>query len=734
VVRPFFIYKKAEFTSEKDPVAANLLYEKYIELVPFGINRAKALYTIGNNLITNDNLVDLISFSSMSSGGNSIPPTKEGVELGKKYFTELIENYQDTTYASRSYKKLLDLNIAQCNIKAVDELVSKGLNSKNQDIKKLALKYEILNLIVRKDYDSAEQKCLSYIETSSNDSDIYRMLSDIYSFKGDYKESKKLINKEQHESDETTNFIYPVLFEEPKSYSYLKNKSIDFAENFYNGTSSIKGRVTNNNEGIPYVIVILKDSRKDDVNGWSFTIQQNFIYTDANGNYEFNNLPKGEYSIEIRVPSMYFLKNEVDINTSDFKYGWINLNSNETKNQNITFNPVIELVAPKSLVEPIDDKVNVKWKPYEQVSYYKIEIINFDNSILLSGSRSQVVVSDKIYAPEYTIKMNEINQIGNAFSINEDGIISPGAFLGYSCPGSMLPIVISAYNSQDEKISTSVPLVTDFKNIPTIRINDDNLLNADKLVLEGKVKEATIEYEKYLEENPDDIRVLTVLMKIYKIGYKVDYDKDIHIGQDKDKMIVKAEKLYKLTKNPEILTFVYNGIHRMLNETEDFVWAENKINELPEEIKDASICDTLANIQINLGDLEKANEYYNMARKKDHFYVSDSNIMIKLYLKKYHEALEVTSLEDYELYNGNKEKFQEALIKIKEKDSNGNLSKKDKDTFSNIIKLFLDNNMYKADENIINEYYDLKETIVDEDFLKLLKEYERMLYIEKESD
>lgn len=736
VITPYMIYKRAEMISQSDPITANLLYEKYIKLVPFGENRAKALYNIAENISPYENLVSYNNFHSFGSGSTGIPLTKEALELGEKYYSEIVNKYDNTEYASSAYKKLVDFKIAQCDISSVDNLIVEGMNSNNNDIKKLALKYELFNLIVRKKYDSAEKGCFSYLENNGEDADVYRVLSDIYYFKGYFDDSKKFIEKAREENIKTINngnkqiekfnSIYPVLSEQPTSYNFIKSNSIDLAKAVYNGSSTIKGKVKNKNIGIPYVIVILKDSRNGSLNEWSSVIDGNFVYTDENGNFEFDNLSKGEYSIEVRIPSMFFLNNEVVISSSDFDEGWMNIDISETKELNICFNSVIKVLEPKGIVEPINDEVKVKWEAYSNASYYKVEMISFENPVSLSGSRSQVIVSDKVYNTEYTILMDEIKHMNLGFSINGEGIISPQAFFGYSYPGSILPLVISAYNDNNEKISTSLSIISQFNDISAIELNDDNMINADKLVLEGKVREATAEYEKYLEENLEDIRVLTILTRIYSIGYKRDTEKGIYIGHDKEKAVEIAEKVYKLTKDPSILKFVYNRFDSDLKESDELIWAEDKINELSEEIKDTSIYITLANIQLKLKNFEKANQYFNTAKEKEGFYISDRDIMTKLYLKEFREALNIATLEEYKIYNGNKENFIMCLKEI----NNKTLDKDDEKAFSSIMELLLVNNRYIDNESIIKEYNTLKQNIEDEDILNLMREYERILYID----
>ncbi|GAA0178149.1 hypothetical protein SH2C18_12500 [Clostridium sediminicola] len=723
---PHVIYKRAEMISEKDPITANLFYEKYIKLIPFGKNRAKALYSIAENIAPYEKLVAFNSFHSFGSGSTGIPLNKQALELGEKYYWEIINKYENEEYASNAYKKLVDTKIALCDIKNVDKLITQGKDSSNDDINRLAKKYELLNLIVRKEYNRAEKGCFKLLENNSTDTDIYRMLRDIYYFQGNFNESKKYIKKSQEGNTNNNVSIYPVLSGESSSNYFDEKNSIDFAEDFYNGNSTIKGKVKNIDKGIPYVIVELKDSRKDSLNEWSSLVDGKFVYTDENGDFEFNNLSKGEYSIEVRVPSLFFVDNEVNVSKTIFDDGWVNIDVDETKELDVSFNSVINVTQPKGIVEDLNEEVEVKWLSYPEASYYKVEIISFDDPVNLTGSRFQSPISDKIYTNEYKISMNEIKNTNTGFSTDGDGIISPQAYFGYTYPGSILPLVITAYNDKDKQISTSLPLITNFKDISAIKINDENILNADKLVLEGKVKEAKEEYEEYLEDNPDDTRVLTILTKIYDIGYRWDREKHAYIGQDKVKMIQMAEKVYKLTNEPSIFKTIYDGIYRDLDKKDELIWAKDKINKLPEEIKDASIYITLANIEIKLGDFEKANQYFNKAKEKDNFYISDDNIITKLYLKEYQEALNLVTREDYKIYyNGNKVNLIQYLKNIINKTFNAN----EENAFVSIMKSLLVNSRLSENEDFKKEYNTLKYNIKDDDMLNLLKELERILYI-----
>jgi len=98
-------------------------------------------------------------------------------------------------------------------------------------------------------------------------------------------------------------------------------------------------------------------------------------------------------------------------------------------------------------------------------------------------------------------------------------LLGPDAVLGKFLPGIEYPIVVNAYDENNNLITSSLPLRTYYDQIPSITV-DGGLTEGEDMILRKKYPEAIELYESILKENPDDMDALRYLAKIYGIGWK----------------------------------------------------------------------------------------------------------------------------------------------------------------------------------------------------------------------
>ena len=117
-------------------------------------------------------------------------------------------------------------------------------------------------------------------------------------------------------------------------------------------------------------------------------------------------------------------------------------------------------------------------------------------------------------------------------STGVDGLVSIPAYLGTFFSGFKVPFSVTAYDKEDNIISSSLAIQEKYENLNIISIPKTELSEGDKFLMNEKPEEALKAYEKYLANNPNDIHTMEVLTRMYKLGIRNDWENNKFQGRD----------------------------------------------------------------------------------------------------------------------------------------------------------------------------------------------------------
>ncbi|MGH4123656.1 MAG: hypothetical protein ACREV6_12085 [Clostridium sp.] len=673
---PKAIYTRAKELESVDMDASKVLYKRYISMVPFSNKKADAMFKIANEIAPHYDILGMYELTQFGSGSSGKILTSEIVNNALEYYEEIYRDYPGNVTYIKSYKRLIDIHIALGEHDKSKQLIENGLKSTNKEMNFIAQKYMMYYLMLEKKYDEAIAMGQKLIKQNAEYyiGDVYTILSDIYSSKMNFEKAIEYYTKQNTERKNITNSPlnkaknygeFTVYNLESKNFdSQSQLYSLNRMKDIYKGKSNIHGKVMINAKPLAYTQIYLRDSRFIGLNTFSSGEKGYPLWTDDGGNYSISNLPKGEYNIELDIPLILLSKNRTVYQNTIGINRIIELSQNEDKELNFNFVPPIN-IEPKGIVEPRSHNINIKWEKVQGAAYYYVNITTMNDPINLVGSSFTGAFSEKITDTHYTLDIDGINKYNKSLTTNENGLVNVQAYLGIFVAGFKVPFSVTAYDKENNIISSSSAIQEKYENLNLISSPKRNLLEGDKLLIHKKPEEALKSYEKQLTNNPNDIRVLKVLTRMYKIGVRCDTkNRGKYLGKDIYKAMDLANRSYKLTGNIEDVKYVLNGIYRDFNNTKDYEWAIQQILKLPkEEIKKEQYSD-LGDIHLRLKDFNSAKECFNKARFLGADYLYDYPIL-ELYLEDFDESLKLAQNISGFLYNGNKSNFIGALKEIK---------------------------------------------------------------------
>src|SRR5690606_21207026 len=163
----------------------------------------------------------------------------------------------------------------------------------------------------------------------------------------------------------------------------------------FKGDYKIRGRVTVDGVGIPFVEVYIQHAHM----GHS-TSDNNFIaITDKNGYFESIGLKEGEYDIGIGIGSpLLFDKVYLDKNLRS-------MTVDGDLEFNFEFTTPMEVLSPKPGEIVKDNKFMVEWEEVEGADYYTVYSIGFEDPVNMKGSNMTFGLIDE--RKEYKIIDNK---------------------------------------------------------------------------------------------------------------------------------------------------------------------------------------------------------------------------------------------------------------------------------------------------------------------------------------
>lgn len=661
IIVPIVNLRIGIYLNSKGSEKAEVFFKNYMAS-PIRIIEKQGLYEYGNSLVKGFDKYK-ITFSGWGGGENTRP---EDMEKAMELFEKLLEKDEKSNYKSdysiKAYIKLLDTSIATLDGNRLLNWIEWGKYKDNMEIKNISRLYEAYYYFVQRDYPRAEEILENYKE-EAKDTKYYHLMGDINIQLGNIEKAKKYYDLST-DSDTWPNSQYfggnPGVMTSYEIEEYL-DKSL--------GEYKISGKVSCDGKGLPFVDIYLNK----DIGTFRTGGEKPDAITDEKGEFETLGLKQGVYEIAIGInPSQLYNKvflskdiRSIEVN-GDMKFDF-------------------DFVTPMEIKEPKDkvaikeeDDIKITWQALKGAEYYKLESIMFSNPRERSGSYSMVSLKDQ----NGNDKLKENSMIFDTKSIDkrigvlsfegEDEIVNPTGILGSFMPIVEYPIVVKAYNKEDQLIGSSLPLRSDYEDIVSVEVKGQ-LTEGESLILDRKYEEAIYHYEEKLMKDPKNKNALLYLSRIYTIGWKKD-KKNVSKG------LKYAEEYDKLYDDFNLSLEAVNGLWG-----DDF--KENKkavkkiLESIAEENRDTDYYYQEARYYLVEEEFEKARLSY----EKMTDYESINMIYIDMYLGNYGKAIATLENGEIELMKMNTKKVIEGL------NSMDKVSKGEKDFFKKTLKGILTN-------------------------------------------
>lgn len=669
IIMPYATIEIAKYLDRKGSDKAEIFYESYLGKAIKPQND-EALYKYAINLVGD---TDKYTIMLRSWGGPGSNATPEDMDNAKDSLNKILnKDSSENIYYRLAYSKIMDLYISLQQPNELLSWIEWGAENSDDEINYVSDLYMAFYLYANGKYDMASDVLKDYdISDSAIDRRFYLIKGEIALFQRDYDSAKR--NFELANSFNT--------FSTLNSDSIFGSRSYIGREYWYKeyertlkGEYIIKGKVTFNGEPMPFVEVYVQS----DSNGISVGGNEHVAITDINGEYETIGLRRGRYQIGIGLSNSILY---------DKVYLMQNVNFLDLQGDmefDYSFNSPLDIVSPKQGTIIKDNKFTVEWESVQGAEYYIVElstIIRNEDDIASGSFRS--AIQDK--TGEYRIKntkavfdLNNSNRNFGGLSFDgEEMLLQPNGVLGNFLPGIEHPIVVNAYDIDDNLVGSSLPINSFYENLSSVKVNG-NLTEGEELINNKKYIEALSHYENTLIENPNNEEALLYLSKIYMIGWKKG-------EQNFDKAIEYATKYNDLKDDNSLLFRVFGFMdHKTMRKNKELI--RDVLNQIPENRKDADFYMQLGRYNLSVNEFELAREAFDKIEN----YMPIDNLYIDLYLKDFDIAL--TRLEEPKLNLNRMSKLvlEESIEGLKQ-DNNAEEYSKFKDLLAKILNGDLNN-------------------------------------------
>lgn len=545
IVPEIFLYGVEKI--EENEKAAKL-YTSYLNM-PFATLKDRALYNMGKSLAPYIGTYDLFMLGRGSSGELV---THKDIEKAIESYEEILNEYENSPYYVEAYKNLLDLYIGMGNVEKVQELIDWGKNSSKEEIVYTSHLYTAFNHMVKREYDEAMEIVEGYISKEVEDRKLYALKGYIHFLQEEYTLAEKAF-----EATRTKTYIHD---REGKLFGNIRDVYdghwINSFIRRYTGDNTIRGRVTVNGKGIPYAQIYIHS--KSQYGTYSPGREIFIAITDFNGEFETVGLKEGEYEIGVGVsqPLAYNMvfkeKNE----------RMLELNGDIT--YNFEFTEPMDIISPKGEFILKDNSFQLKWEKIEGADYYKVFAVAFEEPASMSGSSTSYAIPNEkgeyeIKGTDTTIDINVVNSYPIAVFFSGDdpdeSLISPNGILGTFYPNVKVPIIVKAFDREGNLLNSTLPLMSNYEDITVVKVENRDLSEGERLIVNMEYEEAIEYYEEVLEDDSENIEALTYLSRIYADGWKIG-------GHDLDKAKEYAEMLYDITGDEKVFIRLNHALER----------------------------------------------------------------------------------------------------------------------------------------------------------------------------
>jgi tetratricopeptide (TPR) repeat protein len=233
--------------------------------------------------------------------------------------------------------------------------------------------------------------------------------------------------------------------------------------------------------------------------------------TDASGNFQFRGVLPGNYQLFLGLSFDQINGWTWPVQTDD----WITIKGNEHLTQEITIQPLLEVISPVNQQEITDKIVNFQWEKVEGAAYYQL-----NGNLPLENGTLGTVIQTNIKENHVELSVEQLYDLQTGLSYENPGDFSSvvsSLLLGYADPNSRFSWNVEAYDANNKLITRSngYRLNEDtIGNLPFYYLKERTLTAIDELVREGHLDEALIAYKQQVELDPTDIHSLRMTIRL----------------------------------------------------------------------------------------------------------------------------------------------------------------------------------------------------------------------------
>ncbi|UCZ54418.1 carboxypeptidase-like regulatory domain-containing protein [Bacillus shivajii] len=327
---------------------------------------------------------------------------------------------------------------------------------------------------------------------------------------GNLDEAKRFIEEEIHVQEKLAKDGADHFFESKYFQSLVALKG-DLKEYEEESFSKVEGKVVRD-DGTPLrnVAVYLRDERE--VNRSVSPHEKYEAITNQDGEFFFTNVETGNYQIHIGIDF-----EQIDGWTWPVEtYDWIEINDGDHITYDVELTPLIDIIEPTNYATVEEEKVSFRWeeypgaKTYELMLYVDYEGGSFGAPFLFGIENEEVVIPvEELYAKTVGVIFLE-EQL-------EDHLHAPENTLAFSNPKGTFSWSVRAFDEQGKLIGQSNGYRLKEETVgelPFFHLKERELIEADMLLLDGKVEEALNEYRENVEDDDRDIHSLRMVTRI----------------------------------------------------------------------------------------------------------------------------------------------------------------------------------------------------------------------------
>jgi thioredoxin-like negative regulator of GroEL len=276
------------------------------------------------------------------------------------------------------------------------------------------------------------------------------------------------------------------------------------------GASTVSG-IVKKSDGSPLVgaAVFLRD--KGSVNHSIVNGEPYQTVTDAQGHYKFKGVIPDSYQLYLGLRL-----EQIDGWTWPVQYeDWIDIRGGEARTEDITLAPLIKLQSPVNETVITGNTIRFQWEPVPGAAYYELK-----GSIQTGNSWITANVKSRIEDSWVELPLEALYDSASGYTYDTvDGQMTadPVSLLGFAYPEARFAWGIQAYDKDGNMLTRSDGYrlnASDMESLPFYYIQERQLTEGDRLLLEGRRAEASAAYQAALDRQPADTHSLRMLIRL----------------------------------------------------------------------------------------------------------------------------------------------------------------------------------------------------------------------------